>query len=156
MFGYLDDLRHVREMLQRSRVQGGLRAAAVLGSIEAVPHLLALLDHDDSPPEVGVLTRQALTTITGLDFASARMPFRASASGQRIRDRFDSAVRFRYGRALTLDIHAGALRTGPGHGRFVRTCTSRCWPPRNHASRASARTTSSACRRSRYDALNTG
>jgi hypothetical protein len=119
MFGDLDDLRHVREMLQRSRVEDGLRAAAVLGSIEAVPHLMALLDHDHSTPEVGVLTRRALTTITGLDFASAPDAAQALSLWSANSDRFDPGVRYRYGRPLTLAAMMESLRTGPG-ARKVR------------------------------------
>jgi hypothetical protein len=114
LFGQLDDVRQVREMLDGSGLQNGLRAAAILGSLEIVPDLLELLDRRDAPPETSGLARQALTTITGLDFAVTTDAIEALSLWSAHSHRFDPRFRYRNGSVLTLETMLQLLRTGSG------------------------------------------
>jgi hypothetical protein len=113
MFGYLDDVRQVRELLDGPTMVEAMRAAAILGNIAVVPDLLEVLNRD-APPEIEVVARDALTTITGVDFVAVPDADQALALWSRQATHFESGVRYRHGRPLGLQSLLQLLRNGPG------------------------------------------
>jgi hypothetical protein len=103
----------VREMLERAEVMQGLQAAAVLGSLELVPDLLEVINRTDAPPEVGISARQALATITGLDFVAVENPTQALRLWSQHSPEFQSGQRYRHGRRWSLEVLLESLHTGP-------------------------------------------
>jgi HEAT repeat protein len=119
MLGYLGDARYVRTALGNAHSEQSVRAAGVLGSIEVVPDLLRLLDDKELPPELGLLVRQALATITGLPFVTTATLSKALDLWSQHSSAFNPRVRYRHGHPLTLEGLLQSLRTGPG-ARTIR------------------------------------
>lgn len=110
MFGYLGDGRLIGEVLAGPGVRSGIVAAAVLGSIELIPALLALLRHSDVADDVGLLTKQAVTTITAMPATEADHDVVTSLWTERSSS-FNPRVRYRAGEPLTAELLLHALRT---------------------------------------------
>ncbi len=113
MFGDVGDARHFRGALGGPGVRDGVRAAAILGSIELVPDLLELLDRTDSPPELGVAAKHALATITGLPFVATADVSQALGLWSLHSQGFERHGRYRHGQPLSLEVLLQSLRTGP-------------------------------------------
>jgi len=112
LVGDLSEAR-VREMLDGPHVLEGVRAAAILGSLDLVPDLLELLDRTDSPPETASASKHGLATITGLDFVSTESAGQALGLWSQHSSGFPSGARYRHGQPWSLDVLMQSLRTGP-------------------------------------------
>ncbi len=113
MFGHVGDAQYVREALLSSELQGGIDAAATLGTVRLVPDLLEVLHRDDLSLEMGMAANQALSAITGLPFASMKNAAQAARLWMEHSSEFDLHIRYREGRPLNLEVLLQSLRTGP-------------------------------------------
>lgn len=109
MSGQLGDVRLLRGVLAGPMVRAGIGASAVLGSVDLVPDLLALLRSADVADDVSILARQAVATITGIpamdvdgETLEGLWHERSSAFSQR--------VRYRAGEPLTPALLLRGLR----------------------------------------------
>ena len=110
MFGYLGDGKLIREVMDSPVVRSGIVAAAVLGSIELLPDLLALFCQRDGADDVRLLSAQAITTITGIPAIEANPEAVASLWKERAPS-FSPRVRYRAGEPLTAELLLRVLRT---------------------------------------------
>ena len=113
MFGDLGDIGLIREAVAARCSEDGVRAAAVLGSIDLIPDLLELLDRPELDPGAAGLVKQALTTITGVSFDEAADVSQALSLWSQHSSRFARHVRYRHGQPLTLDALLKSLQVGP-------------------------------------------
>ena len=114
MFGYLADASRIREVLAGAHPLEGVDAAVILGSIELEPDLLDLLARDDCTPEASIEIKQALAGITGLAFDTAPDAAESRRLWAQGASNFESRVRYRRGRPLSLESLLQSLRAGPG------------------------------------------
>jgi hypothetical protein len=109
MFGHLSDSQLIREILAGPAVRAGVVAAAVLGSLELVPELLALSQHTDLSDDIRALAKQAVMTITAIPAADADSESLTTVWNERAPS-LDARVRYRAGEPLTPALLAQALR----------------------------------------------
>lgn len=110
MFGYLGDGRIIREALGGPGIRPGIVAAAVLGSIELVPVLLALSAQGDVAEEVRLLANRAVATITGIPVVGADQQALTSLWKERSSS-FNPRLRYRSGEPLTAELLLRMLRS---------------------------------------------
>ena len=116
-----DDLpaARVRDMLDGPSIDDGVRAAGVLGDLDLIPDLLELVDRPSSPAGTRAAAKQALATITGLDFHVVDDPVQAIALWSAHEARFRRGVRYRRGEPWSLEGLYRCLQVGPA-SRSVR------------------------------------
>jgi hypothetical protein len=110
MFGYLGDGRQIRKLLDGPDFRSGIVAAAVLGSVELLPDLLAILPRRDVADEVRLLATRAISSITGIPASDADHEALTSLWNARSSS-FNPRVRYRGGEPLTPGLLLRMLRT---------------------------------------------
>lgn len=100
MLGSLGDARLIREVLTGPGVRAGIVAAGILGSVELVSDLVALLPAGEATPAVRRSSAQAITIITGIPATEDNHEVVTSLWQQRAPS-FNSRVRYRAGEPLT-------------------------------------------------------
>ncbi|WP_250475596.1 hypothetical protein [Caballeronia sp. GAFFF1] len=120
LFGRASDAPAIARLLQGADPRVGVRAAARLGVVDLVPHLLSVLARHAADSEAAVAARRALQAITGIAFeTSDSRDAKAGARDAALRwerhaSSFYPGTRYRGGHALSLALLLELLRDGPG------------------------------------------